>query len=81
MRTPRAGDVVQLGPEASVQFMQPIVVRVIRVHDWVVSMGGDLGWCWLDVYQLDGSGDATVRRSVFVNVAGARYPAGVAAPG
>lgn len=63
---PRSGDVLRITRAASVQFREPILFRVIRVHDWPTYDG----WVWLDGYQLDGSGDAVERRSIFVLVAG-----------
>jgi hypothetical protein len=44
--------------------------RVIRVHDWQTTEG----WAWLDGYQLDSSGDAVERRSIFVQLGGLRSP-------
>lgn len=76
MRLPRPGDVLRLTRRASVQFLKPINVRVIHVHeDWPVSMGRELGWLWLDVYELDEGGDAVERRSVFVDVTAVDYGA------
>jgi hypothetical protein len=49
--------------------------RVIRVHDWQTADG----WAWLDGYQLDSSGDAVERRSIFVQLVGLRPP-GVSGP-
>ncbi|MEU7978167.1 hypothetical protein AB0B63_06505 [Micromonospora sp. NPDC049081] len=63
---PKAGDLVVVGRAASVQFVEPIRCRVIRVLDWITYDG----WCWLDVYQLDAKGDAVARRSIFVQPAG-----------
>lgn len=63
---PRSGDVLRVTKAASVQFYQPMLFRVIRVHDWPTYDG----WAWLDGYQLDGSGDAVDRRSIFVQVDG-----------
>jgi hypothetical protein len=63
---PTAGDVLIVGPKASVQFAQPIGFRVIRVHPWSTCDG----WVWLDGYQLNLAGTATVRRSIYVRVAG-----------
>lgn len=68
-RTPRSGDVVLLGRAASVQFVRPIRVRVIRQLDWPTYDG----WCWIDAYQLNDAGDATERRSLFVLAAGVEY--------
>jgi hypothetical protein len=43
-----------------------MMFRVIRVHDWPTYDG----WVWLDGYQLDQSGDAVERRSIFVRIDG-----------
>lgn len=66
---PRPGDVVQVSRQASVQFPAPILFRVIRVHDWPTYAG----WVWLDGYQLNAAGDATERRSIFVQAGGLRH--------
>ena len=83
---PRSGDVLRVTRAASVQFAEPMLFRVIRVHDWETTAG----WAWLDGYQLDTSGDAVERRSIFVRLCGLqqglgddhmaldRAPAGVA---
>ena len=63
---PRSGDVLRVTRAASVQFAAPLLFRVIRVHDWSTYDG----WCWLDGYELDNSGDAVERRSIFVQVEG-----------
>ena len=63
---PRSGDVLRVTKAASVQFTEPMLFRVIRVHDWPTYDG----WAWLDGYQLDGSGDAIERRSIFVQIEG-----------
>lgn len=65
---PRAGDVVQVGRAASVQFTAPILFRIIRVHDWETYVG----WVWLDGYELNQTGDAVERRSIFVQISGLR---------
>ncbi|MGC4852272.1 hypothetical protein ACLQ24_02480 [Micromonospora sp. DT4] len=65
---PKAGDVVHLTRAASVQFINPIMFRVIRVLDWVTYDH----WVWLDGYQLDRKGDAVARRTVFVQREGLR---------
>lgn len=65
---PRSGDVLQVTREASVQFVEPMLFRVIRVHDWPTYDG----WVWLDGYQLNTAGDAVDRRSIFVQVDGLR---------
>jgi hypothetical protein len=43
-----------------------MLFRVIRVHDWSTYDG----WAWLDGYELNSSGDAVDRRSIFVQVGG-----------
>lgn len=63
---PRSGDVIQVTKAASVQFLSPMLFRVIRVHDWPTYYG----WVWLDGYELNSAGDAVERRSIFVQVAG-----------
>ena len=63
---PRSGDVLRVTRNASVQFTAPMMFRVIRVHDWQTIDG----WAWLDGYQLDATGDAVERRSIFVQVNG-----------
>jgi len=40
--------------------------RVIRVHDWSTYDGR----AWLDGYELDSTGDAVARRSIFVQLRG-----------
>ena len=64
--TPRAGDVLRIARAASVQFTEPILFRVIRLHDWNTYYG----WAWLDGYQLNTAGDAVERRSIFVQLHG-----------
>ncbi len=63
---PRAGDVLRVTKAASVQFVEPMLFRVIRVHDWPTYAG----WAWLDGYQLNAAGDAVERRSIFVQLKG-----------
>jgi hypothetical protein len=72
----KAGDLVQVTREASVQFVNPMFFRVIRVLDWVTFDG----WVWLDGYQLDKKGDAVARRSIFVQPAGLRVQRSIPAP-
>ncbi len=75
MTTLRAGDLLLVGREASVQFIKPILFRVIRVLDRPTYDG----WIWLAGYQVDNRGDAVDRRSIFVMKAGLRIaPAPVA---
>jgi hypothetical protein len=66
--TPRAGEILHVTRDASVQFSTPIFFRVIRVHDWPTYNG----WLWLDGYQLTAAGDAVERRSIFVQNGGLR---------
>ena len=66
MPLPRSGDVLHVTWAASVQFAIPILFRVIRVHDWSTYEG----WCWLDGYELNPTGEAVERRSIFVQVDG-----------
>ena len=68
MLLPRSGDVLHLTRAASVQFAEPILFRVIRVHDWPTYYG----WVWLDGYELNSAGDAVERRSIFVQLSGLR---------
>lgn len=65
---PRSGDVLHVTRAASVQFAEPLLFRVIRVHDWPTYDG----WIWLDGYELNAAGDAVERRSIFVQVTGLR---------
>jgi hypothetical protein len=44
----RGRDVVRVSSRASVQFTEPFLFRVLRIHDWSTSVG----WCWLDVVLL-----------------------------
>ncbi|WBB78279.1 hypothetical protein O7606_18845 [Micromonospora sp. WMMD882] len=63
---PRSGDVLHVTRAASVQFIRPIMFRVIRVLDWPVYDG----WLWLDGYELNAAGDAVSRRSILVQRVG-----------
>ncbi|MEV4842969.1 hypothetical protein AB0K20_07095 [Micromonospora matsumotoense] len=66
----RSGDVLRLSRAASVQFVRPITVRVIRVlTDWHTYDG----WVWIDAYVLDAAGDAVSRRTLFLQPAGAGH--------
>ncbi|MEH1013394.1 hypothetical protein V6U90_09805 [Micromonospora sp. CPCC 206060] len=65
----RAGDVLHLTRAASVQFVTPILFRLIRVQqDWITYDG----WVWLDGYEIRANGEAVARRSVFVQRSGLR---------
>ncbi|MGC4888576.1 hypothetical protein [Micromonospora sp. DT227] len=66
--TPRAGELLEISRAASVQFVRPIMFRVIRTLDWTTYDG----WAWLEGYELDAAGDAVARRTVFVRPAGLR---------
>jgi hypothetical protein len=66
---PRSGEVLRVTRSASVQFIEPMMFRVIRVHDWQTCDG----WAWLDGYQLNSAGDAVERRSIFVQVNGLQH--------
>ncbi|MFY1617321.1 hypothetical protein [Micromonospora sp. WMMD736] len=64
----KAGDVVLIGPECSVQFGGD---RALRVR--LVSIGASdpyHGWVWLTGYVLDAKGMATDKREVYVRSAG-----------
>jgi hypothetical protein len=74
--TPRSGDVVVIGRAASVQFQEPIRMRVIEVDQRTSCPG----WAWLHGFQLNEAGDATERRSVFVQLAGLYRPPGTPPP-
>lgn len=67
--TPQAGDILRVTRKANVQFLHPILFRVIRIHDWPTYDG----WMWIDGYQLNAAGDATLRRSIWVQPAGLEY--------
>ena len=65
--TPRPGEVIRVTRAASVQFAaSPLLFRVIRVDDRSTCDG----WAWLDGYELNASGEAIDRRSIFVQVGG-----------
>lgn len=66
----RPGDVVHVGPDASVQFSgdRCLTFRVIRVDPRITYDG----WIWLDGYVLDATGTALQRRRIFVRREGLR---------
>ncbi|WP_433653671.1 hypothetical protein ACQP2C_31325 [Micromonospora zamorensis] len=68
----RAGDVIRLTTAASVQFLKPIVVRVIRELPDRYTYDG---WLWLDAYELGRKGEAVARRELFVMRAGVQVQA------
>jgi hypothetical protein len=65
---PQPGEVVVVGPSASVQFAgrHGFKFRVVRVD----ARPTYDGWAWLDGYQLDSRGQAVARRKIFVRRAG-----------
>ena len=69
---PRPGATVFAGREASVQFggQACFNFRIIRVDDQPTYDG----WAWLDGYQLDATGTAVRRRSIFIQPAGLQPP-------
>lgn len=68
---PKSGDLLLITERASVQFVacEPFLFAVIGQHDWSTYQG----WVWLDGYQLDASGIARDRRSIFVQFSGLIY--------
>ncbi|MFC7529081.1 hypothetical protein [Actinoplanes sp. GCM10030250] len=66
----RAGDVVQVGSEASVQFSgdRGLLFRIIRVDPRVTYDG----WIWLEGYVVGPAGNALQRRRIFVRRDGLR---------
>ncbi|MFI6256207.1 hypothetical protein ACIBCL_08810 [Micromonospora zamorensis] len=75
----KPGDVLHLTRAASVQFLRPIFVRVIRLPGWVTYDG----WLWIEGYELSPKGEAVVRRSLFVQTSGLIWydtPASAARP-
>jgi hypothetical protein len=67
----RPGHPYRLTRAASPQFGAPIVVRVIRVLRDLTEAAAP-GWAWVDVYQLNGSGDAVERRALYFQPAAAQ---------
>lgn len=70
-----AGDLVWITANASVQFLKPFRLRVIRELTWSTYEG----WVWLDGYQLNSDFQAVERRQIFVQRAGLKPAAGPAA--
>lgn len=70
---PQVGQVLDVGPDASVQFSGAcrLLFRVIRVMEKETSQTYD-GWAWIEGYQLDRAGIAVERREIFVQLAGLR---------
>ncbi|MGC4889087.1 hypothetical protein [Micromonospora sp. DT227] len=65
----RGGDVLHLTRSASVQFVRPIVVRVIRE---MIDRHCYDGWTWIEAYELNARGEAVAKRELFVQPAGLR---------
>ncbi|WP_231396561.1 hypothetical protein [Micromonospora ureilytica] len=65
----KAGDVILLTTAASVQFLHPIFVRVIRELPERHTYDG---WLWFEGYQLNAAGDAVAHRELYVMRAGVR---------
>ncbi|WP_433688979.1 hypothetical protein ACQP0I_13755 [Micromonospora carbonacea] len=59
----KAGDVLHLTRAASVQFIKPIMFRLIKER---TDLHTYHGWVWLDGYELNERGDAVARRELFV---------------
>lgn len=74
----RGGDLLHLTRAASVQFVRPIVVRVIR-H--LADRPTYDGWAWIEAYELDARGEAVVKREFFVQREGLRWLASPPVPG
>ncbi|MFG3554937.1 hypothetical protein ACGGAQ_11145 [Micromonospora sp. NPDC047557] len=71
------GDLVHLTTAASVQFLRPILVRVIRELPERHTYDG---WVWIEGYQLNAAADAVARRELYVRRAGVRWQALPVAP-
>lgn len=76
---PGAGDVIHVGRTASVQFAGAAAFDFRVIRTW--SRETYSGWLWLEGYQLDSTGQAVQRRTIFVQVAGLLPQQGVPAPG
>ncbi|WFE32070.1 hypothetical protein [Micromonospora sp. WMMD975] len=66
----KGGDVLHLTRSASVQFVRPIIVRVIRE---IADRPCFDGWTWIEAYELDAKGEAIAKRELFVQPAGLRW--------
>lgn len=66
----RPGDVVHVGPAASVQFSgdRALTFRIIRVDPRTTYDG----WIWIEGYVLGPAGNALQRRRIFVREGGLR---------
>lgn len=65
----KAGDIVHLTTAASVQFLRPIFVRVIRKF----PSGTRTRVVWIEGYELNAAGDAVARRELYVMRDGCAY--------
>lgn len=70
VRKVATGDLLHITRDASVQFTNAIMFRVIRVRENLITYDG---WIWLDGYQLAPDGKAVRRREIFVQYAGLRW--------
>lgn len=60
------GEIIRLGREASVQFgPRPILARFIRLMAAETARTAR-GWCWLEVFELNPTGEASYLREVYV---------------
>ncbi|SCL45975.1 hypothetical protein GA0070606_0896 [Micromonospora citrea] len=69
---PSPGDLLVVDGRASVQFAgdRALTFRVVSVSDQPTYAG----WIWLTGYVLDRRGNATVKREIYVQLAGLRPP-------
>ncbi|MFD0783214.1 hypothetical protein ACFQZ8_04650 [Micromonospora azadirachtae] len=67
---PKPGDLLRIDGRASVQFAgdRALTFRVVSVLDQQTYPG----WVWLTGYVLNGRGDATTKREIYVQLAGLR---------
>ena len=64
---PRPGELLTITVTASVQFVHPILFRVISASEGRTCDG----WAWLEGYEIDAtSGNAIDRRAIFVQLDG-----------
>ncbi|GAB3065441.1 hypothetical protein [Micromonospora schwarzwaldensis] len=66
----KGGDVLHLTRAASVQFVRPIIIRVIRE---ITDRHCYDGWTWIEAYELNAMGEAVAKRELFVQPAGLRW--------
>ncbi|WP_405112677.1 hypothetical protein [Micromonospora sp. NBC_01405] len=65
----KAGDVLHITRACSVQFIRPIMFRLIKARTDLITYDG---WVWLEGYELDAKGDAVARRELFLIKEGLR---------